>query len=110
MRPWRKKSVKPTANPKWDAATHTLFWWGKPVHHFRHEASHEEELLEAFEKAGWTDCLQESCLPGKIIKSKSQLRGTVKSLNKNLKRVLHFRLEGSGARVCWEPAKRGQKR
>ena len=103
MRPGRKKSVKKVI-PDWDAGEQTLFWRGRPVHHFSKEAPDQVEILEAFQTAGWPHCLNKSRLAGKAIQTKKQLHDTIDNLNRS-QGVLHFYQEGSGSRICWKPAK-----
>jgi dissimilatory sulfite reductase (desulfoviridin) alpha/beta subunit len=102
MRPRRKKSVKRKSIPKWNAGDHTLFWRGRVVKHFSHEAQDQEKILEAFEKGGWQDFVETADLQI----SKSKLWATIKNLNQSLKGFLHFRREGSSRRIGWAPVKK----
>lgn len=102
----RKNSDKNSRlfSPSWDSAAHTLFWQGAAAHHFRKEAPDQELILDEFQNAGWPSFLEISDLENNRTISKKRLRITVMNLNTSLKDAVHFRLEGSGRRICWEPA------
>src|SRR5437879_2482278 len=101
MRPRRKKSVGKKEIPLYEK--HTLFWRATPWHHFGHDAYKQEPILDEFQKRGWPDSVEISEFPEKVRKwSKPELRATLKDLNRSLGGAIHFRLEGSGSRICWE--------
>lgn len=88
--------------PFWDASTHTLYWRGEPVKHFRADAPHQEAILDSFQESGWPRCLSVSLPRDDEISPKERLHDTVKNLNRNVRPYLRFAQEGSGGRVIWE--------
>ena len=102
MRQRRKNTVDRKLVPLWKGAAHTLFWHAKPLKHFRRQAPQQEELLTEFQKAGWPDFLEVCSLPADLTRTKTHLQASIKNLNRSLKGALHFRLEASGSRICWQ--------
>jgi hypothetical protein len=61
----------------------------------------QEAVLLAFESSGWAlEIAVDNLIPVRM--DKRRLRNTVENLNRSVRPRLHFRLEGSGSRVCWE--------
>ncbi len=104
MRPRRKKSVGRKIIPHWESAAHSLIWRDKAWKHFQHEALMQEAILEQFQKAGWPSFLEITRLGKELSRSKKHVHDTIRNLNRSLKGGIHFRLEGNGSRICWEPA------
>lgn len=98
MRHKRSKKNRRTL-PEWDNVVHTLFLGGRAVKHFRSLAPQQEGIIEAFHNAGWPPCLLTSLLPPQI---RSHLRSSVQALNRSVRPLLHFRLEGKTSRLVWE--------
>jgi hypothetical protein len=88
----------------WQGAKHTLYWCGRLVKHFRRDAPLQEAVLDAFENLHWVDLLPISSLAEQLGRSKKKLQTTIKNLNRNVRPLLRFHLEGSGTRVAWELA------
>jgi hypothetical protein len=88
--------------PSWDAESHTLYWRGSAVKHFRHDAANQEAVLTAFHASGWARCIHFAQKRDAQISAKKRLRDTIKNLNRNVAPFLRFRQEGSGDRVLWE--------
>lgn len=89
--------------PRWNAADHTLTWRRQVVKHFKAAAPFQEAILAAFEAAGWPSCILVECVARNGLDGKGRLRNTLTNLTTALRPYLRFRLEGNGARVCWEP-------
>ncbi len=86
--------------PHWDEATHTLYWHGCIVKHFRHDAPNQVAVLytlQAQRRARWVS------IEPKEIGTKEHLHDTIKNLNRNVRPYLRFNQEGSGNRVGWKP-------
>jgi hypothetical protein len=91
--------------PSWDPVRRELRWRAALVKQFRLPAPNQELILAVFEEEGWAEYIDDP-LPSRAGQDpKQRLHDTIKSLNRNQRhRVLHFRGDGSGRRVGWEPA------
>jgi hypothetical protein len=88
--------------PHWDSVTHTLFWRGRLVKHFKHEAPYQEAILEAFQSCNWSRYVVVMLPREEGVNSKERLREAVKNLNRSCCKGLHFTQEGNGGRVGWQ--------
>jgi hypothetical protein len=92
-----------TGTPYWSDKEHTLFWRGRVVKHFRHEAPNQEAVLRTFQAALWRPCVAVRLREDVgVISPKERLHFTIKNLNRNVRPHLKFRQEGCGGRVRWE--------
>jgi hypothetical protein len=100
--------VSSTETPYWSDKEHTLFWRGRVVKHFRHEAPNQETVLRTFQATDWHQCVA-VCLREDVgvVSSKERLHFTIKNLNRTLRPHLRFRQEGCGGRVRWEALQPG---
>ncbi len=93
-----------SAVPQWDRKLRELSFDGRVVKQFRLPAKNQELLLSAFEEEGWPRSIDDP-LPYVAGRSpKARLHVTIRSLNANqANRLLHFRGNGTGEAVLWEP-------
>ncbi|HEV3204960.1 MAG TPA: hypothetical protein VGY77_11280 [Gemmataceae bacterium] len=91
--------------PFWDEKSHTLFWQGKPLKHFKADAPYQEAVLRAFQAKHWQRYVAISLPDDLKVNSKERLHNAIKRLNGTLRAYLRFHQEGSGARVSWEGLK-----
>jgi hypothetical protein len=90
--------------PYWDAETHSLYWRGRLVKHFKHEAPFQEAILEAFQASNWS-CFVVVDLPREEgVNPKARLRVAIRNLNQRSDGRLRFTQEGNGGRIGWHPA------
>jgi hypothetical protein len=92
------------AAPHWDEAEHTLYWHGRLVKRYRYEAPNQELVLSAFQSRGWVSRVEVALPEDGGGSYKERLHDTIKSLNRSVRPLLHFRQFGS--HVSWEPGKR----
>jgi hypothetical protein len=88
--------------PVWRQSTHTLYWRGQVVHHFKSGATSIEPLLRRFQKHRWPPMLSAHLLNGTPLAVKQRLHDTIKNLNRIVLPYFQFRKEGSGERIYWE--------
>jgi hypothetical protein len=98
----RVRRVSRVAKPSFAFAAHTLHVRGWPVKHFKRFAPVQEAVLTAFQDAGWPPFLPTEPIHLPRGNGKARLRDAVRNLNRSVSPHLHFRLEGSGGRICWE--------
>lgn len=89
--------------PHWDVETHSLYWRGQLVKHFKHEAPFQEAILEAFQASNWSRFVVVTLPKEDGVNPKERLRVTIKNLNRGCGRRIQFTQEGNGARVGWRP-------
>jgi hypothetical protein len=99
----RHGRVKAAARPCWDAQRRELCFAGHLVKAYRVPAENQERVLAAFQEAGWPACLDDP-LPAKPEQNASRrLHETIQKLNRTMhSKLLRFRGDGTGTRVCWE--------
>jgi hypothetical protein len=88
--------------PRWDAAAGELWWHGRLVKRFRHDAANQRLVLDALETAGWPPCLANPFRARGVPRPKTCLHRTVESLNKGQggRRRIYFGGDGRGG-LCW---------
>jgi hypothetical protein len=91
------------ALPHWDKHSHTLYWHGKVVKHYKGDAANQEAVLNAFQKGKWASCVLVALPADAGVSAKERLHNTIKNLNRSVRPHVRFRQEGSGSRVRWEP-------
>jgi hypothetical protein len=89
--------------PEWDALRRELRFAGQVVKVYRVPAENQERVLTAFQEAGWPACLADP-LPQKPEQNASRrLHETIQKLNRIVHcKVIRFRGDGTGTRICWE--------
>jgi hypothetical protein len=97
-RPRRRKGKKPVR----DTLGHTLSYRGQLVHHFKKAAPQQESILAAFEATGWPPSIEVAVLAASGLRTKKQLRETVKNLSRSVRPFLRFHQEGAGGRIRGE--------
>jgi hypothetical protein len=91
--------------PKWDRDRQELRLGAKIVKQFKVPAVNQEAILAAFEEESWPPRIDDPLPPHGELSPKRRLQETIKSLNRNQKRVLlRFLGDGSGQGVRWEIA------
>lgn len=88
--------------PYWNAETHSLYWQGRLIKHFKHEAPYQEAILEAFEAAKWPQFIVVTLPKEDRVNPKERLRETIKNLNRSCGKRIRFTQEGNGGRVGWQ--------
>jgi hypothetical protein len=96
------------SKPRYDSINRTLWWRGRVVKQLEREAANQEEVLLAFEEAGWPPRIDDP-LPREVERDpKLRLRETVRSLNDKRKwRGIRFRASNGGVR--WEENEDSEK-
>lgn len=88
--------------PQWDNTTRTLYLGTTLVRQYRVPAENQVVVLEAFERAGWPQRIDDP-LPERFgTPRKMLLNETVRSLNRSQK-LIKFRGDGTGTGILWEP-------
>jgi len=103
--PPAREAEPPDPNlPRWDAATHSLYFQGRLVKHFKHEAPIQEAILEAFQVSNWSRFVVVTLPKEESVNPKESLRCAIRNLNNRSEGRLRFTQEGNGGRVGWHPA------
>lgn len=93
------------AAPVWRNDIRALIFRGRIVKRFRWPAVNQEAILNAFEEDGWPERIDDPIPPQIGQEPKRRLADTIKCLNrKHMHHLLHFRGDGTGAGVIWEPS------
>jgi hypothetical protein len=91
------------AFPRWDCNERTLYLGRQIVKQYRVPSPNQEALLSAFQEEGWPRFIHDPLIPVADLDPKQRLRDTTRCLNANQKhRLIRFRGDGTGERVCWE--------
>jgi len=89
--------------PKWDAERHQLCLGEVLVKEFKLPSANQGTILMAFEEEEWPPRIDDPLPPSGEVDSKTRLRYTIKSLNKNQKsRLIRFMGDGTGEGIRWE--------
>ncbi len=95
--------------PKWDPERRELRVDGRVVKRFKWHAENQERVLAAFDEEGWPFRIDDPLPPHEEQDSKRRLSDTIKCLNrKQADELVHFRGDGSGEGVVWEPVNRSE--
>jgi hypothetical protein len=105
----RQSPALKTENPKspipeWDPTRRELRWNGHLIKWFRSPAINQQLIVQSFHEESWPTRIDDPLppLPGK--ESSRRLNDTIKCLNRHqVNSLLHFRGDGSGNGVIWEP-------
>jgi hypothetical protein len=88
--------------PGWDAVTGLLCWRGRVLKRVRADAVNERCLLDAFERQGWPEWIDNPLSRKDGVNRKRRLRETVKALNCGLDPpAIRFRTDWNG-HVGWQ--------
>lgn len=99
-----QESASPSMDvPHWEAKTHSLYWRGQLVKHFKHEAPFQEAILEAFQASSWSRYVEVTLPKEDGVNLKERLRGAIRELNRRSNGYLRFAQEGNGDRIGWRP-------
>jgi len=102
----RATIVEPAGDgvPSWDPQRRVLCYGGCVVKRFRVPSPSQEALLSAIQEEGWPPLVEDPLPPVTGLCSKDRLHDAIKRLNGHqVNRLLHFRGDGTGTRVAWEP-------
>jgi hypothetical protein len=92
------------ALPRWDSKNRRLHYLGKLVKVFTQSAENQVTVLSAFEEDHWARRIDNPIPPGPNADDRERLKDAVRRLNQSqVNRLLHFRQDGSGQGVLWEP-------
>jgi hypothetical protein len=102
--PNRDISVKDeNALPRWDRDERVLYLGRQIVKQYRVPSPNQQAILSAFQEEGWPRFIHDPLVPMAGLAPKQRLRDTTRCLNANQKvRLIRFRGDGTGERVCWE--------
>ena len=94
---------RPRRTPEWDALRRELRYGDQFVKVYRVPAANQERILEAFQVAGWPECLDDPLSYASEQDAKRRLHQTIQKLNQSTRNgPLRFRGDGTGTRICWE--------
>lgn len=89
--------------PSWDPELHQLRIGELLVKEFKLPCPNQGTVLMAFEEDGWPKRIDDPLPPRPELDSRTRLRYTIKSLNKNQKnRLIRFMGDGTGQGVRWQ--------
>jgi hypothetical protein len=89
-----------STRPFWDETSHTLFWRGQPLKHYKPEAPNQEAIVRAFQDKHWQKYVT---VPQEFeVNTKNRLHDAIKHLNRALRPYLRFHQERNGNRISWE--------
>lgn len=98
--------AEPTQHPHWDSCSRRLRLSSRLVKRFKWPAVNQEAVLSAFQEEGWPERVDDPLPPHPDQDSKRRLADTIKCLNRNqTNRLIHFRGDGTGEGVLWEPVR-----
>jgi hypothetical protein len=89
--------------PRWDGHLLQLWWRGDCIREYRHDATNQRIVLDAFAAQGWPRRLDDPLPRERGVNVKTRLRETIKGLNRGQRpRMLLFHGDGTGLGVRWE--------
>lgn len=90
--------------PKWLRDRRELRVNDRVVKQFKVPAPNQETILAAFEEEGWPYRIDDPLPPHSDQDPKRRLHDTINKLNRHQRHTLvHFRGDGTGRGICWEP-------
>ena len=90
--------------PKWLRDRRELRLGDRVVKQFKVPAPNQETILAAFEEEGWPYRIDDPLPPHMDQDPKRRLHDTINKLNRHQRHTLvHFRGDGTGRGICWEP-------
>jgi hypothetical protein len=94
----------PLKVPTWDVERRILSFEGQVVKQFKVHAGNQVVVLSAFQENGWPARIDDPLVPIETLDIKRRLHDTIKCLNRSQKsQRIHFRGDGTGEGVAWEP-------
>jgi hypothetical protein len=96
-------AAEPRERPHWNRLAGELWWKGTLIKRFRHDAANQRFVLDAFETAGWSRCIENPFRKQGVQQPKRCLHRTIEGLNERQQKVLglHFGGDGRGG-VRWD--------
>lgn len=90
--------------PHWDGRKYDLWAGPNLVKRFRRRAPNQMRVLDAFERNGWPEMIDDPLPEDRYdVDPKQRLHNTIKDLNRSLREtVIHFCGDGTGTGVIWE--------
>jgi hypothetical protein len=99
-------SVHGPDTPTWDAERCTLYLGTRIVKRFKWHAANQARVLSAFQEEGWPVRIDDPLAPSPTVHAKRRLSDTIKCLNRKQHiKLIHFRGDGTGQGITWEPTK-----
>lgn len=95
--------VLPPVTPVWNPAARRLSFRGLLVKKLRTDASSQEMVLAAFERAGWAKWIADPFPLDDNVDRHDRLYNTVKRLNAQRHALIEFYCDGDGTGICWKP-------
>jgi hypothetical protein len=91
------------AIPHWDSKCKELRLGSLLVRRFKRRAPHQEQILSAFERAGWPPRIENPLCSRSGWSFDEQLHDAIKRLNRHqVQRLLSFQGDGTGRGVLWQ--------
>jgi hypothetical protein len=94
--------------PRWDPSCRVLRLGKQVVKCYRRWAPNQEMILGGFERAGWTERIDDPLPDDPQLEPRERLHDAIKNLNRG-QRLLRFRGDGTGRGVCWELVRRQRR-
>ena len=89
--------------PSWNGQRRELRYGNRLIKTYRVPAANQEQILEAFQAAGWPECLGDPLPSVSEQDAKRRLHQSIQKLNQSTRNgPLRFRGDGTGRRICWE--------
>lgn len=89
--------------PSWKPDSGELWWQGRVIRRFRHDAANQRMVLDAFEAAAWPRRLPNPFQLRKMPNAKKRLHWTIADFNACLDDSVPLRFRGDGRNgICWE--------
>jgi hypothetical protein len=88
--------------PIWDGERRELRMGKLVVKRFRQPAKNQELILAAFEEDSWPPRIDNPLSSNGDTDAVDRLHDAVKKLNRQRKKLIHFRSDGRGLGVMWE--------
>jgi hypothetical protein len=96
------KCIASRLRPVWDKARRQLRVGRHVAKWFRQPASGQEAILDAFQRRGWPDCIEDPLPYDPVTNVKRRLNQTLKNLNRGQAMpAVHFQGDGTGTGICW---------
>src|SRR5205807_5843418 len=90
--------------PCWDRQALELYFAGWLVKRFRGPAGNQQLILGSLEELGWPWHCDDPLPRRDGLKPQKRLHDAINRLNRHqVHRLLHFRGDGQGRGLCWEP-------
>lgn len=97
------KPIRERRRPHWDSLRRELRCGNLLIKRFRKSAPNQEQVLSAFEAAGWSEVIDDPLPTADGILRRDRMWDTIKQLNRTIDPpLIHFGGDGTG-RIWWRP-------